>query len=210
MSPDLPPIEPVRLPQHLKSTYRQYKADTSRFVGWILETLSNHGRWFEKHDKTSSQHRVSIRELVALARELRACKIHVPNRIIELLQSILHRRRRCAEWFQYSAKAVVEVVQNETHQHFIETLEEVLEMFTSALHVSPVSKTTISRRVAHLQPTVSDEAEEAAALSAAFQGMHLDQPGTNSSTEDIGPNALKLEAGQALSGNFNAKDDETA
>ncbi|KAK7888554.1 hypothetical protein LTR67_008900 [Exophiala xenobiotica] len=208
MSTESLPTVPARLPQHLQSTYRQYKADTSRFVGWILETLSNHGRWIEKQDETSSQHRVSTRELVALARELRACKIHVPNGIIELLQSILQRRRRCAEWFQYKAEAVLDVVHNETHQYFIEMLEEVLRMFMSTHHVCPASKTTNSRPVQHLQPTVSDEAEEGLALSADYQRMQLAHSITDSSTDEIAPNALSPQTGQATLGTSCAMDDE--
>jgi hypothetical protein len=55
---------------------------------------------------------------------------------------------------------------------------------------------------------VSDEAEDEVTLSAAYQRMQPAHSITDSSAEEIAPNALGLQAGQATLGTSCAMDDE--
>ncbi|KAI1609379.1 hypothetical protein EDD36DRAFT_69244 [Exophiala viscosa] len=169
MSFNMNTSESLRLPFALRSTYRQYKTDNSALVKWLVEASSRY--WdFNK--------RIPPRELLSMAMDIKSCRIDVPGAILDKLRWVLWMRRRCSDWFNSRAESAGDLVSNETHQFYIETLEKILETLSSAPPPAPFSDTSTiaSVKVAakrRYQSYVTDESEDVSTASSHLSNLRL-------------------------------------
>jgi hypothetical protein len=71
------------------------------------------------------KHTITTKDLLRQA-EVVAGRINMPTGLRRVLERAIHARQRCAEWFQTSM--VENKYSNEGHQHFIEVLEQTLDI----------------------------------------------------------------------------------
>ena len=128
------------LPPYLLGNYKRYKADTDRFIGWILETATAYGgdtvrnqnkaettRTDQGSDSTTLR-RLSLCQVLVLAKQIAssASNIKVPAEIVKAAKRAISLRKECCEWYGKNVEA--ESTSNVQHLHFVSVLEEVLQI----------------------------------------------------------------------------------
>ena len=125
------------LPGHLYGTYRTYKADTNFCAQWLIENAKLAGydvascvnRQQGKDGSTSRQILPTQQfQLLASFIAQQKPKTQVPAEFMRRLRDAISARRTCAAWHHGSEDSAVKEC-NDTHKHFIEILEYVMNLF---------------------------------------------------------------------------------
>ena len=138
------------LPDLLRDTYKQYKADTTEFLTWLVNSttaglattsvetkskgprLKGKARKAAKTDTTPKTFSIGVKQILQLAQgvvETSKDIPKVPRRMLRLLQKTITLRKRCALW--YDSEAATGARQQESlqgHAHFIDILEKTLHL----------------------------------------------------------------------------------
>ncbi|KAK3618958.1 hypothetical protein LTR56_024325 [Elasticomyces elasticus] len=148
-------------PASIVGRYKLYKVGTIKLVQWLASIASRCGAIDAILDTTKPKQKrdnrdqkdakskgpqnaakaikISTRQLVALAAAIATATppVGVPPRLVELAKEVIRGRKHCAEW--YSTQPMEEdselSVQNDGHAHFIQVLEEVLQLLQSCVPV---------------------------------------------------------------------------
>ncbi|KAI0021009.1 hypothetical protein F4780DRAFT_739756 [Xylariomycetidae sp. FL0641] len=121
------------LPKFLYGSYKRYKTDTSTFVDWIINAAKKCGceatlqpqRATEASSK-ASRYKVTLQELRRLAQAIADTNTKVPSIVLATVTRAIALRKRCANWFSTGRTGAVAA--NEKHSHFIDVLEELVEL----------------------------------------------------------------------------------
>ncbi|KAI9713960.1 MAG: hypothetical protein M1820_000690 [Bogoriella megaspora] len=135
------------LPKFLYGSYKRYKADTSAFVDWLIETAKKCGYDAKVHEASqvdgkpkkkqkskqsaeTPKHKITLKELSVLSSVIAKSTFDVPAVILTTVRRAISLRKRCAKWFFASTESSSA---NQTHSHFITVLEELCELLERKL-----------------------------------------------------------------------------
>jgi len=142
----------------LFDAYQKYKRGTEDLVQWLAETaratgtvnemfsdIQQHGKSHtggrlkgcarKDAKKAPATYHITARSFVTLATAIaNDARIPVPTSVFGTLQAVIRGRKDCAVWYASTSDCADNAVKenNEGHQHFIKTLEDVLEIFKAA------------------------------------------------------------------------------
>ena len=170
------------LPKFLYGTYKRYKADTTTFVDWLIDTAKKCGYQAvvrgpsavgdAESGKSRSDvpsrlpnHKISLKELGVLARLIANSTISVSPLVLATARRAIALRKRCAKFFSKGSKPTE--TSNEAHSHFITVLEEICELLESK------SKTDHATSGTRSEPSAADDTNHDAAVLAGNTLMDL-------------------------------------
>ncbi|KAF2118186.1 hypothetical protein BDV96DRAFT_379556 [Lophiotrema nucula] len=150
------------LPEWVRTRRSRYKSDTRTFLTWLVEQAIRHGytpatkpvqsddsssyNKSKKHkmDSASEQEerRIRSRDIVACATaivEKKSNRFRVPAFILEAAARAIKERQMCTSWYKKqtpvdSSDAIL--VDNETHEHFTDKMQEAATLLTPFVHHS--------------------------------------------------------------------------
>ena len=161
--------EPLRLPSHLFSSYRQYKAVQGTVVQWLVASSDCPGLE-PPQDDAENPSPIPINHLIRMAHNISDfTTITVPAYIIADLELVLARRRQCAYWYESNAMSEGHLTSTNKHCYFIEALQKIHDILIAAPQRVPVRHAT----TVDMQPSVSDDAGEEDALGEAISEVHI-------------------------------------
>ena len=154
-----------KLPEHMWSTYHTYKAATNYCTNWLVETAADAGYNVSKFlvksvnckPGTSAPIVLQTRDFVDLARAVKAASppVKEPRKVLRKIGLALRARRLCAAWFSGHDGDSETQKRNQTHCHFIEILEQVLEILEPLL-----TQQDARVKAQYHPPSVVDEQDE--------------------------------------------------
>ena len=170
------------LPQFILGSYKRYKSDTNRFTAWLEETAKACGGNSEElrqsqdtkptksgsKDQATTKYKVPLSQFTALARVIANAKpsVKIPHHIIGIAQRAITARKRCAAWFRKQVGADPASLSNKGHSHFIDILEQVLDILgVSAAKTTESQPTKASKPVDKEASKLNDTANQFSALS---------------------------------------------
>lgn len=106
--------------QHF-ARYDLYKAGTDRFTSWVITTAASLGCG----DTKLKDARVTVAKLKQCVDAVVQSSVIIPSNITALLESVIIGRQLCADW--YGAQPDSDAEENQSHQHFIDVLREILQ-----------------------------------------------------------------------------------
>lgn len=134
------------------NTYQRYKKQTDKIAEWLLDTAEQYGYNYpiqpaaESKKKSNSGEVQSYRIRLAQFQELAAVIVNgkeqpsIPRALIKLLKDTISLRKDFAQFFRKHRKQASSKDADLMHTHFINQLEEVLEILKPACpEESPVS-----------------------------------------------------------------------
>lgn len=134
------------------NTYQRYKKQTDKIAQWLLDTAEQYGYNYpiqpaaESKKKSNSGEVQSYRIRLAQFQELATVIVNgkeqpsIPRALINLLKDTISLRKDFAQFFRKHRKQASSKDADLTHTHFINQLEEVLEILKPACpEESPVS-----------------------------------------------------------------------
>lgn len=130
-------------PKIFINTYQRYKKQTDRIAQWLLDTAEQCGYNYPIHP-TESKKKSNVGEAqpyrirLAQFRELAAVIVNgkdipsIPRALINLLKDTISLRKDFAQFFRKHRKQTTSVDADSMHTHFINKLEEVLDILKPA------------------------------------------------------------------------------
>ena len=131
------------LPDFLKDSYKQYKADTDRFATWLVNvakkcayepddltpilSLDTNGKGRRKKNTNQSKapepekYQVSIRELCKLGQAVSKSTVKVPTSVLAVAKRAITLRKDVTSYFVGQGSGA----SNQRHAHFIEVMEDI-------------------------------------------------------------------------------------
>jgi hypothetical protein len=129
------------LPDFLKDSYKQYKADTDRFATWLVNvakkcgyepedltptpSLDANGKGKRKKNTNQSKapepekYQISIRELCKVAQAVSKSTVKVPTSVLTVAKRAITLRKDVTSYFVGQGNAA----SNQRHAHFIEVMK---------------------------------------------------------------------------------------
>ncbi|KAK6510285.1 hypothetical protein TWF481_005002 [Arthrobotrys musiformis] len=132
------------LPSFLKNSYHRYKADTSRFTEWLIETAVSCGvdvdTLFNLSSSTPAKRaqkitKIPLRGYAMLVDIIVQHDIKLPKAVKLVLERAIHIRRKFAMAFK---DRMPDAKSDKGHLHFITILQDALEKLTSSAGVAEV------------------------------------------------------------------------
>ena len=174
------------LPKFLYGSYKRYKADTTTFVDWVVETARKCGhqatldesstvagkKTAKQKSKTSAQpskYKITLKELSRLAHAIAESNTNVPTVILATLKRAIALRKRCGDWFL--AKGKRNDAANETHSHFIDALQELCDI----LEWKSPKRSAATSSEATPNKTDIDDQELLGSSSNSFAALSLEE-----------------------------------
>lgn len=111
----------MSLGNHHFARYDLYKAGTIRFTSWVITTAASVGCGDTKLKDT----RVTVAKLKQCVDAVVQSSVIIPSNITELLEGVIIGRQLCADW--YCAQSDSDAEENQSHQHFIDVLRDILQ-----------------------------------------------------------------------------------
>ena len=167
------------LPKFLYGSYKRYKADTTTFVDWLIETAKKcgnpatleknpDGRQKSKKSTEAPKYKLNLEELSRLAQTVAQSSVKVPPVVLAAVKRAISLRKRCASWFSASHKRADRA--NETHSHFIEVLERLCEV----LEWKSPKPAAASAGASKSQTTAGEHQELEALANNSFAALSLE------------------------------------
>ncbi|KZZ92551.1 hypothetical protein AAL_06177 [Moelleriella libera RCEF 2490] len=126
------------LPEFVKDSYKQYKADTDRFATWLVNAAKKCGRqprdWPQAADRgkgrtkttaapAAAKYRATISELKESARCVSEAAVNVPATVLALAKRAIALRKSVTALFLHGGSSD----SNKRHAHFVEVLEDICQ-----------------------------------------------------------------------------------
>ncbi|KAF8853740.1 hypothetical protein BDZ45DRAFT_66911 [Acephala macrosclerotiorum] len=150
----------IELPDFILDSYKRYKLQTQNVVTWLGQTgyrCSSRSRpqthTSNKKNKKSpigTTRDIPLKDFVPLARSIAEADppVTIPRSILHGLQSVIQKRKKCAEWYSQIGGDQTLQRGNETHAYFVEVLEEVFDILVAktTAQVSPSNNASEATR----------------------------------------------------------------
>ena len=177
--------------------YRRYKAGTTKVVDWLANSaqdcqdvtgiipslrtakrpMKQTTRSRKPKYRTLPNIKLSASQMFSLAEVVSQNSKPVPAEILSTLDSVIERRRHCAEWYAavLGKTNAVTAVQNEGHKHFISVLKDVRRLLVKPSRTNDATRKPINpdRSLPKAQ-SVDDRG-----ISNIFAQLQLDEPTAN-------------------------------
>lgn len=197
------------LPQFLQSSYARYKADTSIFATWLLETANQCGYQppgltsmgsqarrgkSKSKNKTNDKENGSeadtveftatIKDLQKLAELVASSPLTIPQRVLTKVKRAIKLRKAVTSWFLGQGDSE----NNKRHGHFITVLEKICETleWKTNQHSKPDAKQSTSTFEAE-----GDDAHAGESLNR-FAVLTVETPPEYAQTEPAPAGSKKL------------------
>ena len=162
------------LPKFLVGSYRRYKADTTRFSTWLVETAASCGTSIDgiaaNNDGGNTQ-KIPLRSYSTLVNAIVEAGISLPKSVGAVVERAISLRKHCAKVIQAARPGSKE--SNAGHSHFITVLEDALRCLSSSNN--PSSKEQINKTMTEEGPHALTTAEdEYTNVSNRFAALAVD------------------------------------
>lgn len=149
-------------PKIFINTYQHYKKKTDRIAQWLLDTAEQFGYSYSIQSAAESEKKSRVGEVqpyrirLAQFRELATVIVNgkerpsIPRALINLLKDTISLRKDFAQFFRKHRKQTSSVEADSKHTHFIEKLEEVLEILKPAESPVPLARSALENNGATL------------------------------------------------------------
>ncbi|KAK3719294.1 hypothetical protein LTR37_004513 [Vermiconidia calcicola] len=157
------------IPGGIVGHYQRYKADTGRLIKFVISTAKDLS---PKSSKIITAGKITrTRDLLQLANLISTADPppEISRPILSLAEDVIQTRKSCAEWYSTRSNSIYHE-QNESHQYFIQILEDVLEALKQAN-----TKYNASRQPSIDQPSLNAN-KGTDSLSNMFTNLEVEEP----------------------------------